>query len=420
MTLANSADRSGAVARALHWATAGMIVAGFALGLVADALSMATEAGIARKAAAFSLHKTAGIAALATGVLRILWALTQVRPAPLHPGRTQETRAAEGVHAVLYVALPAVPLTGWVHHAATDGFAPILWPLGQGLPLVPKSEAVALSPGALHLPFVWVLAGAVGLHLAGALKPALVDRDATLARMLRGATVPVALPFDLVTGDRPARMSGEVTLDRRAFGMGSDDEASLGFGVVVRVELTAQRVEQGAPRGAPPRRYSAIAPTEIRIATSSPMKGAKAPSPNSDRRTGAVAEKPARGLPSIGWVPALFSRASSTTAFVTPFSVRSPVISAIASPVTSIPVETRRTVTSSAASRKSGDMQCRNRASQPVSMLRTGNATSTEDADGFSASKAMCPSDPENMPQDVDWPKLSQERTIWLWLGSST
>lgn len=192
MPLANSADRYGPVARALHWATAALIIATFALGLVADALPLAGEGALERKAAAFSLHKTAGVAALALGLLRILWAVTQPRPVPLHPGRRLETRAAEAVHAGLYVALLAVPLTGWVHHAASEGFAPILWPLGQGLPLVPKSETVAHAAGALHFAFVWLLAAAVALHVAGALKHALIDRDATLARMLRGVAAGAA------------------------------------------------------------------------------------------------------------------------------------------------------------------------------------------------------------------------------------
>ena len=51
-----------------------------------------------------------------------------------------ERFAAETVHWVLYGALVIVPLSGWISHAAAAGFAPIWWPFGQGLPLVPKAR----------------------------------------------------------------------------------------------------------------------------------------------------------------------------------------------------------------------------------------------------------------------------------------
>ena len=43
----------------------------------------------------------------------------------LHPDRKTETLLAEIVHWLLYGSLILVPLSGWIHHAATEGFAPI-------------------------------------------------------------------------------------------------------------------------------------------------------------------------------------------------------------------------------------------------------------------------------------------------------
>lgn len=182
----NTLQSYGSVARALHWLTALLILTAIPLGLIANDMALTGAASAARKAQLFSLHKTLGIAAFAVALLRILWALVQPRPAPLHPGRRLETLAAEAVHWTLYLSLVAVPLSGWVHHAATTGFAPILWPLGQGLPFVPVSEAVAASAGALHWIFTKLLIASLILHVAGALKHALIDRDGTLARMISG------------------------------------------------------------------------------------------------------------------------------------------------------------------------------------------------------------------------------------------
>lgn len=186
MTARNTETSFGWVARSLHWATALLILLAIPLGIVANQMAYDTEAALAAKAQLFSIHKTLGVAAFSVAVLRILWALTQPRPRPLHPGRRLETGLAETVHWLLYISLVMVPLSGWVHHAAVTGFAPILWPFGQTLPFVPKSEAVGAAAGAAHWVFTKVLIAALLLHVAGALKHHLIDKDGTLARMTRG------------------------------------------------------------------------------------------------------------------------------------------------------------------------------------------------------------------------------------------
>lgn len=194
MPTRNTQTSFGTVTRSLHWLTALVILTAMPLGLIANDLSTGPES-IALKAQLFSLHKTLGIVAFGLGVARILWAFSQPRPVPLHPDRRLETHLAEAVHWLLYLSLVIVPLSGWVHHAAVDGFAPILWPFGQGLPFVPKSETVASLAAMAHWLFTKVLAAAILLHVLGALKHHVMDRDATLRRMVRGVSAPaVAAP----------------------------------------------------------------------------------------------------------------------------------------------------------------------------------------------------------------------------------
>lgn len=188
MSARNTATRYGAVTKTLHWATALGIFAAVALGIVAERWPMADDAARATKIALFSAHKTLGVTLLALAVIRIAWAVTQPKPAPLHPERRAETLAASTVHWLLYGSLIAVPVTGWLHHATAPGFAPILWPFGQGLPGLAASEALTEIFSALHLVLNWVLGLSIAAHVAGALKHALVDRDATLSRMLPGHT----------------------------------------------------------------------------------------------------------------------------------------------------------------------------------------------------------------------------------------
>lgn len=187
MPAPNTPHSYGSVARAFHWLTALLIISNFPIGFIANDLPFDTAEALARKTQLFSLHKTLGVAIFLVAVARILWALTQPRPAPLHPERRLETFVAETVHWALYLSLVVVPLSGWIHHAAVEGFAPILWPLGQGLPFVPKSETVSLVAAAVHGVFTKVLLAAIALHVVGALKHLFIDRDETLARMTRGA-----------------------------------------------------------------------------------------------------------------------------------------------------------------------------------------------------------------------------------------
>lgn len=186
MTARNTPQSFGWVARTLHWLTALLILTAIPLGLIANDMAFDTQEALAAKAQLFSIHKTIGVAAFVVAALRILWALMQPKPLPLHPERRGETMLAETIHWLLYISLVIVPLSGWVHHAAVSGFAPILWPFGQDLPFVPKSEVVAGLAGAVHWIFTKLLAASILLHIAGALKHHLIDKDATLRRMTRG------------------------------------------------------------------------------------------------------------------------------------------------------------------------------------------------------------------------------------------
>ena len=186
MALANSTDQFGTVSKTFHWLTALLILTLFPLGLIANFLPYDTSEQLAQKAWLFSLHKTLGVTLFFVALARITWALTQPKPGLLHPERRIESLAAETVHWLLYGSLVAVPLSGWIHHAATSGFAPIWLPFGQDLPLVPKSETVAALFGGVHGVLTKVLAASLLLHILGALKHHLIDKDATFVRMWFG------------------------------------------------------------------------------------------------------------------------------------------------------------------------------------------------------------------------------------------
>ncbi|MEL6647259.1 MAG: cytochrome b/b6 domain-containing protein, partial [Pseudomonadota bacterium] len=194
MARVNTLTSYGSVTKSFHWLTALLILSMIPLGFFANQLAYqikdpaipTTGEDIARVAWLFSLHKTVGVALFFTALARITWAISQPKPKLLNGDKPLEAFAASTVHWVLYSALVIVPLSGWIHHAATTGFAPIWWPLGQSLPFVPKDELLAEQTAIVHWLSCIVLVGALVLHIGGAVKHHVIDQDATLRRMLPG------------------------------------------------------------------------------------------------------------------------------------------------------------------------------------------------------------------------------------------
>jgi len=73
------------ITKVFHWLTALLILIIIPLGVIANGAPFETSEELARKAWLFSLHKTLGVAVFFVALLRILWALTQEKPGPLHP-----------------------------------------------------------------------------------------------------------------------------------------------------------------------------------------------------------------------------------------------------------------------------------------------------------------------------------------------
>jgi len=194
MSLANSQTHYGTVTKSFHWVTAVLILILMPLGSIANGAPFETSEELARKAWLFSLHKTLGVTVFFVALFRIAWALTQPKPSPLHPERKLETFAADVAHWLLYGSLVLVPLSGWIHHAATTGFAPIWWPFGQNLPFVPKDEDLAHLSDDIHWIWTKVLLVSLLAHIGGALKHVFIDRDETLKRMWFGTIGKLELP----------------------------------------------------------------------------------------------------------------------------------------------------------------------------------------------------------------------------------
>ena len=173
-----SAARYTRTAVALHWLIALLIFGAFPLGLYMADLTLSPF-----KLRLYSYHKWIGISVLLLAVLRLLWRAMH-RPPPLLPGmpRWQEI-AAHVVHHSLYLLMLAVPLSGWLMSSAL-GF-PVVWFGVLPLPdLIGKNKELGAVLKEVHEAINYGLLLLVLAHVAGAVKHHVIDRDATLVRML--------------------------------------------------------------------------------------------------------------------------------------------------------------------------------------------------------------------------------------------
>jgi len=176
--------RYTAVAMALHWLLALLILALFVLGVYMTDLPFSPT-----RLKLYNWHKWAGVSLLLLTILRLGWRLTH-RPPTLPAAIRQampawQTRAYHATHHLMYLLFFAVPLLGWAYSSAA-GF-PIVW-FGQiSLPdLLPADKALAESIKPLHKLAALALMALAGLHIAAALKHHWLDRDGLLQRMLPG------------------------------------------------------------------------------------------------------------------------------------------------------------------------------------------------------------------------------------------
>ncbi|AXI03186.1 cytochrome b [Aquirhabdus parva] len=163
----------------LHWIIALLIFAAFGLGWVMTDIPGFTM----MKLKYYSWHKWLGVTVFALAFVRVFWRLTHPAPAMIATIPRGQQLIASGVHWLLYFLIFAVPLSGYFYSLAA-GF-PIVYLGIIPIPsLIDRNLEIADTLKTIHVVLDYTMAGLVGLHILGALKHHIIDRDATLTRML--------------------------------------------------------------------------------------------------------------------------------------------------------------------------------------------------------------------------------------------
>ncbi len=165
---------------ALHWVIALLIALNFMAAWAAE------DAKGADKLQILANHKALGITVLVLTLVRLAWRWSHPAPPLLESLRPWEAALAKVVHWLFYVAMIALPLAGWLMHAAASGGLPVGW-FGlfdiPGLPL-PKDKQLTGIFHDMHETFAALMFGLALLHIAASLKHIVIDRDGTMRRML--------------------------------------------------------------------------------------------------------------------------------------------------------------------------------------------------------------------------------------------
>lgn len=128
----------------------------------------------------FNLHKSIGLTLFALIVFRLYWRISHKPPAMLSSYQPWERKLATGAHHLLYLLMVAIPLTGLLMSLSSK-FG-INW---FGIHVLDGVDDKALrhTYEALHELGANLMIALLIVHIGGALKHRLIDKDETLARI---------------------------------------------------------------------------------------------------------------------------------------------------------------------------------------------------------------------------------------------
>jgi len=179
MLIRNTSERYGAVAKALHWGLAVLILGLVWLGWVLVDLGYYSP----WYQVASTSHEALGMLVLALAAFKLVWMLYSPGPAPQPELAPWERGASRLVHGALFLSMFLIPVTGYLV-STSDGAAVAMFDWFEVPAVVPVSTALRDGAIDVHAYGAYSVLALAVLHAGAALKHQFVDHDGTLKRML--------------------------------------------------------------------------------------------------------------------------------------------------------------------------------------------------------------------------------------------
>jgi cytochrome b561 len=165
-------------AKGLHWLIALLVLGLLGLGFYMQGLPLSPQ-----KLQLYSWHKWAGVTVFLLVIVRLAWRFTHQPPAmPAGMPRLQQW-AAQSTHALLYVLMLAIPLSGWLMSSA-KGFQTVWFGVLPLPDLLAKDKALGDLLVTLHSSLNLLLVALLVAHVGATLKHHFIDKDDVFLRML--------------------------------------------------------------------------------------------------------------------------------------------------------------------------------------------------------------------------------------------
>lgn len=170
------------VSRFNHWIIALAMIGMLAFGLYLEEFVPRGP----EKGALINIHKAIGVLILIVGLWRVGWRLAQGFPDPAAPAPKWQEAMAKLTHWVLILGIIVMPVSGMMT-SLFGGHDISVFSLFV-IPGQEENRALSSAAGSVHAIVGKILIAFIALHILGALKHHLIDKDATLVRMTSGRT----------------------------------------------------------------------------------------------------------------------------------------------------------------------------------------------------------------------------------------
>lgn len=162
----------------LHWLIATVVL------LLLPASFFLEDLPANLRPSAIMWHKSLGLTILWLMLMRLIWVIKSGKPALPSSVPRWEAWLARGVQAALYLFLIMMAMVGWLMSVMSNHIPTWFGLFRLPLPGIAVNEGLADSFFQAHQIIAWILITLIGLHIAGALKHAIIDRDKVLDSML--------------------------------------------------------------------------------------------------------------------------------------------------------------------------------------------------------------------------------------------